>query len=106
MEKVKYIEAIERAGGRVYEVGGVVRDRLLGLASKDADYLVTKLSAQKLIDALKPHGSGHGVGQSFGVVKFRPRGAAAESPEIDFALPRRERSTGPGHRDFDVDFDP
>ncbi len=106
VERAGHIEAIQRAGGRVYEVGGVVRDRLLGLAPKDADYLVTKLPAAKLIEILKPFGSVHGVGQSFGVVKFRPRGTPAEVPELDFALPRRERSTGPGHRDFDVDFDP
>ncbi len=44
------------------------------------------------------------VGRSFGVIKFSPhrdRGAA-----VDIALPRTEQSTGVGHRDFDVDFDP
>ena len=32
--------------------------------------------------------------------------AAGSAQVVDFSLPRRERSTGVGHRDFEVDFDP
>jgi putative nucleotidyltransferase with HDIG domain len=42
------------------------------------------------------------VGKSFGVLKFTPRELGVE---YDIALPRMERSTGQGHRDFDVEFD-
>lgn len=99
-----YIQSILKAGGEVYLVGGNVRDRLLGLKNKDHDLLVRKLPFDRLIEALKSFGQANTVGKSFGVVKFRPRGS--DSPEIDFSLPRVEKSTGQGHKDFEVDFDP
>lgn len=98
-----HIDAIYAAGGKVYEVGGVVRDRLLGLPSKDADLLVTGVPAADLRKLLERFGSVHLVGQSFGVLKFQPTDHNGEP--IDIALPRLERSTGQGHRDFEVSFD-
>ena len=52
--------------GRMYEVGGVVRDRLLGLdvSTKDKDYLITGISYDDLIKMLKPHGRVELVGKS------------------------------------------
>ncbi len=103
------VEALGEAGGRVYLVGGAVRDRLLGREVKDLDLLVTGLSAERLAEILSRFGKVHAVGRSFGVLKLRtdarlgPGGAAGE---VDVALPRREVSTGAGHRDFEVDFDP
>src|SRR5262249_13132688 len=41
------------------------------------------------------------VGASFAVLKVTIDGVTT-----DVALPRRERSTGPGHRDFAVDYGP
>lgn len=99
-----HITALYDAGGRVYEVGGVVRDRILGIASKDADLLVTGLPPDRLQKILSKFGPVHGVGQSFGVLKFQPKGHVGEP--IDVALPRKERSTGVGHRDFEITFDP
>jgi len=101
---IAYIRALKEAGGLIYEVGGTVRDRLLGHPSKDRDYLVCKLTIKQLSKILEPFGKVALVGQSFGVVKFTPH--LNPSQTIDFSLPRRERSTGTGHRDFDVDFDP
>jgi len=101
-----HIDAIYAAGGKVYEVGGAVRDALLGLPHKDADLLVTGIPAKDLEKLLKPFGSVHEVGQSFGVIKFKPRQAGPHGHDVDIALPRREKSTGPHHRDFEVDFDP
>lgn len=98
-----HIDAIYASGGKVYEVGGVVRDRLLGHAAKDADLLVTGVAAAELRALLERFGTVHLVGQSFGVLKFQPEGHTGEA--IDVALPRREISTGQGHRDFDVSFD-
>lgn len=93
--------------GRIYEVGGVVRDRLLTLKtpSKDRDYLVTGIPLKDLTRILKQHGRVDLVGQSFGVIKLtqhRPGG----SHTFDITLPRKEHSTGIGHKDFAVDFDP
>ncbi len=99
-----YLEEIYSLGGKVYEVGGAVRDRFLKLPHKDSDLLVTHVSIDLLTRTLKKFGDIQTVGKSFGVIKFYPR----QTPQtcIDIALPRKEVSTGAGHRDFQVDFDP
>lgn len=99
-----YIKALTDAGGDLYEVGGPVRDRILGKAIKDHDILCRNLSMKRIISLLAPYGKTAAVGKSFGVIKFSPHRAPYVS--MDIALPRKERSTGSGHRDFDVDFDP
>jgi len=94
--------------GRVYEVGGCVRDALLGddIECKDRDYLVTGIPLADLVVILKKHGYVDQVGRSFGVLKFSPRAHdGGENITFDVALPRKEISTGSAHRDFDVDFD-
>jgi tRNA nucleotidyltransferase (CCA-adding enzyme) len=109
------------AAGRLYEVGGAVRDRLRCAlnprGSIDADifsqyqppeidYLMTGIPLEKLVSLLSQYGKTELTGKSFGVIKFKP-GLPGNGSEIyDIALPRRERSTGPGHRDFEVECDP
>ncbi|MBI3871922.1 MAG: HDIG domain-containing protein [candidate division Zixibacteria bacterium] len=98
------------AAGEVYEVGGSVRDRLLAgsesspAAHKDRDYLVRRIPIDRMQQILRRHGAVNLVGRSFGVVKFTPDDEAGVTHDI--ALPRAERSTGVGHTDFAVDFDP
>jgi len=99
---MSFLDAIYQAGGRVYEVGGTVRDALLGHPHKDKDFLVLKVPIARLTQLLRQHGQVHEVGKSFGILKFRPRG---EEHDYDVALPRTEKSTGPHHRDFEVRFD-
>lgn len=101
---MSYLEELTSAGGKVYEVGGTVRDRLLNRKVKDRDLLVTNLSINKLSELLKRHGRITFVGRSFGILKFSPNGE--EDSVIDIAIPRKEISTGTGHRDFSVEFDP
>lgn len=102
MSNVKQIlESIRARGGRSYEVGGCVRDRLLGEPAKDIDIEVFHLDAETLATILSKFGRVESVGASFGVLKLR-----TPDEEIDFALPRRERKTGPGYRGFDVEVDP
>ncbi|MCK5125183.1 MAG: HD domain-containing protein [candidate division Zixibacteria bacterium] len=97
--------------GRVFEVGGFVRDSLLRreIEFKDRDYLVTGITFDRLQVILKQYGRVDLVGRSFGVIKFTPY-AGEDSTEIpgtcDISLPRAEKSTGPAHTDFDVDFNP
>ncbi|MGB5106762.1 MAG: CCA tRNA nucleotidyltransferase [Candidatus Zixiibacteriota bacterium] len=101
------IDAIT-ARGQLYEVGGTVRDELLGKRqeSKDSDFLVTGIPYQDLVSILRNFGRVDIVGKSFGVIKFSPRETVSDvSTQIDFALPRKEYSTGEGHRDFAVNFD-
>lgn len=94
-------------GASLYAVGGRVRDefrsRLDGVARppKDLDYVVTGIAFDVLLEALRSAGRVDVVGASFSVLKFRhPAG------EADIALPRRERSTGTGHRAFAVESGP
>ena len=96
-------KAIFDAGGQLYEVGGPVRDQFLGISTKDKDYLVTGVSLEQLSLLLKPFGSVQFVGKSFGVLKFSPFND--REAIFDIAIPRKEISTGTGHRDFDVDYD-
>lgn len=93
--------------GRIYEVGGVVRDRLLtGLqATKDCDYLVTGVEYDELSRLLKQRGRVDLVGRSFGVIKYT-QFTDGEGHTFDLTLPRREHSTGWGHKEFAVSFDP
>ncbi len=89
--------------GELYVVGGAVRDELMGAAAatEEVDYLVRGIPLEDLEAVLSKHGDVAFVGKSFGVFKFRPRGTAQE---IDIGYPRTEVSTGPGHRDFDVEW--
>lgn len=90
--------------GELYEVGGTVRDELISLDSenKDRDFLVTGIPLNELMSILTDYGKVDLVGKSFGVMKFAPRGGDVTH---DFAIPRKERSTGLAHRDFDVAYD-
>ena len=92
------------ARGKLYEVGGSVRDSLINprTENKDRDYLVTGIPINDLMSLLKRHGKVDLVGKSFGVIKFTPLG---DDLARDIAIPRTERSTGLAHRDFDVIYD-
>ena len=94
-----------------YLVGGAVRDELIGLDSKDADFVVPGVDYDGLRRALEPHGrvedlevAGRRVG-----ARLYPRDKtvrAAAPAGIEFAPPRAERSTGPGRHDFEIVADP
>ena len=87
--------------GTLFSVGGRVRDELrLGAASepKDFDYVVTGLSFAEIEDRLRALGRIDLVGESFAVLKLTLHGES-----VDIAPPRRERSTGVGHRAFDIE---
>jgi hypothetical protein len=100
----RVIRALSDAGADVYEVGGPVRDELMDREAKDHDYLVRHLTVRQIQNLLEPFGTVTLIGRSFGVIKFTPHGE--RSATVDIALPRKEMSTGEGHRDFEVDFDP
>src|SRR5215210_480568 len=90
-----------------YLVGGAVRDELLGLDSKDADFLVPRVDAEELRARLEPHGRVEDLVVAGRLVGLRlyPRDRAVRrlAPGgIELAPPRRERSTGPGRHDFEI----
>ena len=92
-------EKAAEQGGTVYFVGGCVRDRLLGLENKDIDIEVHGIPAEALEQLLSELGACMKIGKSFGI--YGLKGHA-----LDIALPRTERRTGVGHRDFAVTSDP
>ena len=92
-------EYVKEAGGRAFYVGGFVRDRMLGIENKDVDIEVHGLEPDALYEILGRLGEPLSFGKSFGVF-------ALKGEDIDIAMPRRERATGSGHRDFEVDVDP
>lgn len=82
---------VQRIPGRVYLVGGAVRDKLLGRPVHERDWLVVGASAQALLDL-----GFREVGRDFPVF-LHPRTGE------EYALARRERKTGAGYRGFEVD---
>ena len=74
----------------IYLVGGAVRDRLLGKAVKEKDYVVVGASPDELLaQGFKS------VGQDFPVF-LHPK------THEEYALARTERKKGPGYAGFSV----
>lgn len=82
-------KAVADAGGRLWLVGGFVRDRLLGRPSKDIDLEVHGVEAAALEPLLRRLGRVVAVGKSFGVYKLH-----ADGQELDVALPRGDSVGG------------
>jgi tRNA nucleotidyltransferase/poly(A) polymerase len=99
-----YIRAL---GLDAYVVGGAVRDELLGIPHSDEDFLVPGVDHAGLHAALEPHGRVEDLevhGQLVGV-RFYPDDPAVKGlvpSGIELTPPRIERSTGPGHHDFEI----
>ena len=80
----KVAAAIKAKGGKIYQIGGAVRDELLGKVSKDLDLLVVGLDMSELEKLLSDYGTANMVGKSFGVVKFTPKGS---KPPPEYSYP-------------------
>jgi tRNA nucleotidyltransferase (CCA-adding enzyme) len=93
--------------GKIYEVGGAVRDRYISpiLPDKDKDYLVAGIPLEELCSILCRFGKVDLVGKSFGVIKFSQSEKFNGGQVFDIAIPRKEMSTGLGHKDFQVEYD-
>lgn len=92
-------ELVNSRGGRTFYVGGYVRDRIRGIPNKDVDIEVHGIGPDALTEILSKVGEPLAFGRSFGVYSLR-------GYDIDIAMPRRERATGIGHRDFEIEVDP
>lgn len=79
---------------KIFAVGGVIRDQLLGLPSADADYVVVGSTPKEMIDlGFTP------VGSDFPVF-LHPK------THEEYALARTERKTGKGYKGFAFHADP
>lgn len=74
---------------KIYQVGGSVRDTLLGRAAKDLDYLVVGSTPEEML--------------SLGYTQVGSHFPVFLHPETkqEYALARTERATGVGHTDFE-----
>ena len=97
----------------LYEVGGSLRDELLGREPKDADFLVRGHGVEELLTLCREHGRADELrvaGRVVGV-RFWPRWGPKEGIEI--VPPRREQPIAPGepghsgnpHLDFRIEAD-
>lgn len=98
-------------GLEVYRVGGSVRDELLNRRVKDADYMVRGASLPELGSKLMGALHGSGTLKPLKLRDGRQAGWRVSSKNqklgvIEITLPRKEVSTGPGHRDFEIVLDP
>jgi tRNA nucleotidyltransferase (CCA-adding enzyme) len=96
-QAIDIAQLVRDEGGRALVVGGFVRDRLLGLPSKEVDVEVFGVAEGKLRALLERLGRVEAVGQR-GAVSTR----GARAPP----LPRRESKSGRGHKGFVVSGDP
>ncbi len=79
---------------KIYQVGGSVRDELLGVQPKDKDYVVVGATPEEMLERGFKQ-----VGADFPVFLHPETGD-------EYALARTERKTGPGYSGFETRFDP
>ena len=84
-------------GGRVYYVGGLVRDEALGRESKDVDIEVHGITPRQLEETLDSLGTRLSMGASFGILSLR-------GCHLDISMPRKSPEEDNG--DFASGADP
>ena len=81
---------INNSGGRLYLVGGAVRDKIMGRQIKDEDYCITGISSEEF---KKLFPEARAQGKSFEVYVIGNK---------QFAMARKEIKKGIGHKEFEV----
>ena len=95
MQDIKLIaNKIKEAGGKLYLVGGAVRDELLGKTTHDEDYCITGIRAEEF---QKIFPEAYIRGKSFAVFDIEGK---------EFAIARTESKQGIGHKEFEIKTDP
>ncbi len=84
---------IKENSGTLYLVGGAIRNKLLGIPVTDEDYCVTGISKEKF---QKIFAQAKVQGKDFPVFII---------DNVEFALARKERKIGAGHKAFEFDTD-
>ena len=90
---IEIANKINSKGGKVYLVGGAIRDKLLGIENHDEDYCVTGISFEEFKELFP---EAHVRGKDFHVFDINNK---------EFAIARKERKIGIGHNSFSVEVD-
>ncbi len=91
MDKILQIaQEIYQKGGRLYLVGGAVRDEIIGTNTHDKDYCVTGLSSKEFLEILP---EAKIIGKEFPVFVYEG---------IEFALARSEKKVSKGYKGFSI----
>lgn len=98
LREADFAARLREAGGRVFLVGGWVRDKCRGAVPHDKDYMVAGLAAGQM-EALFP--GIKRVGHGFPVYLV-----PIDGEESEVALARKERKQGAGYRGFAIECDP
>lgn len=91
MDIIEIAEKIKQQGGRLYLVGGAIRDELIGKKIYDRDYCVTGIS-RDIFMKLFPNAKLRG--KNFEVFDIE---------RTEFALARKEQKSGIGHKEFTIE---
>lgn len=78
----------------IFQVGGAVRDRLLGINASDSDFVVVGATVQSFLARFP---GAILIGKSFPVFSVDGK---------EYAFARKERKVSPGYRGFEVESDP
>lgn len=110
LQEIKNIQAfqeITKIGGQIFLVGGAVRDFYLDRESKDIDIIIRCIESTQLVAHLEKYGRVDLVGQTFGVIKFKPFDGWDDKEPIDIALPRKDilEDKSRGHHGIRAEFD-
>lgn len=98
------VNAVNYAGGKIYLVGGAVRDYVMSGGSFDSiddlDFEVFGIPGSELHRLLSCYAEVTTAG------KFSIFTICSDGMELQFSLPRRETKTGRGYTAFDIEVDP
>jgi len=89
--------------GRLFKVGGCVRDSVLGKHSKDIDCELFGVQPEKLTTFLDSHNIKYDIDHQ---AKFPVYRVQIDNEEIEIGFPRRDNKTGHKHNDFEIEIDP
>lgn len=90
MEILRIANLIKDNGGKLYLVGGAIRDEIMEKPIYDRDYCVTGITKEKFIELFP---EAHIRGKDFEVFCI---------DGTEFALARKERKVGVGHKEFEI----
>ena len=98
MKESTFVQKVNDIGGKVYLVGGAVRDKFRGVVAHDRDYCLVGVT-ESAFNSILP--TAFKVGNSFPVYKVN-----IDDVLCEVAFARRERKSGRGYRGFEIVFAP